>query len=147
MRMIVNCSGQRSLCQWLQCSDPMNYERAHREMWQRRHYVCGKQSPTFHIRLNAQAKGRRILFLDSPEPLRYEGAGRWPADRLPQGYAHPEHHQLPELLSEAHDHAAHREQDDALANENMSSIVTLRASLTYSCEERSVKPVQEETEH
>ena len=52
-------------------------------------------------------------FVSAPESLRYEGAGCWPADRLPQGDAHPEHNQLPELLGKPHDYAADREQDDA----------------------------------
>ena len=100
----------------------MNHERDNeRELWRTEEILrLWKQPPTHQH--HAQAKGRRSLFPGSPEPLRYEGAGSWSADRLPQGNAHPEHHQLPELLSEAHDHAAHREQDDALANEIMSSI-------------------------
>ena len=69
--------------------------------------------------------GAFTILLDigpSPESLCNEGAGGWSADRLAQGYAHSEHHQLPELRGEPHDHAADGENDDAWVSFIVTSI-------------------------
>ena len=55
----------------------------------------------------------------------------------------PEHHELPEVLSEAHDNTGGREQENTLKiNKQYNKILV--EDVTYPHDDRSVEPVQED---